>query len=785
MSTPLCHRLLKAAICFWLLLPTLLLSQIIIRERVELRPRLTPKLSVATDSVLTYFDPPSLVMHDGFPTVTLNSRLEVKGAIDQGPAVLVPGEVATIVFMRGYEEYSIRTIGRDPTGWGGNPYSTNTPFAGVWGKGGRVDCRMYTFNVNMWGDAERRIELLPPDSTIRSPHALFSFQDEFYRYTEPSIWITGSARAAAGILPEARLARWRVQSNRSRLSNDERAQIEIASLDSLGQLYWPIRIPGAVAPVTVKVRAKGAYAYVEGANDEGEMTVQMLDWSGGYSPLQEVELVFDPRRGKVPANRDTVTVVVTGGGKTDSVQVELVYEPLDHFAVELEKQMMGYGEGTVVTVIAKDLNDEEVEIDTTRQVMISAVPGGDSGGGGVATKLTQKVQFTPSTESTGLKRQAETTVQQSESRPEAGSFVVADGDTVPDQVTVPYGVARAGKVKYVANGQVPYGAGPEPVTIRDEALDENSKFGKVGLMVNGEEVCPVVDFAKRQIGPGDTIRVSIKGKKADGTIVEYRPERQFDISISEGTEYGVLRFVEWDETGSSFERARQPFEFIAVDSLTVDSAVVQIIGYPSPSGRGDDEIPASLNDGGDKADQVVSLKKESSEKKVARAKALARQNGFVGLARMLAENACETPVGQVVVKSSRLDHFEIRLEAEEIAFTETSKIYLQAKDAQNLDIEFDENEKLLFYLTINPEYGTFIDARGDTVKTSPPSLPDVSYGDARSGRIRFAAVRTNPQTETRSSIRAEWQRDPTKMGEKEIRVVEQTLKIVMIGPRVV
>jgi len=137
----------------------------------------------------------------------------------------------------------------------------------------------------------------------------------------------------------------------------------------------------------------------------------------------------------------------------------------------------------------------------------------------------------------------------------------------------------------------------------------------------------------------------------------------------------------------------------------------------------------------------------------------------------------------VVRTAPLVDHFEVRLEPEEIAFTETSRIFVQAKDANDQDIEFDENEQLLLYLMTNPEYGTFIDVNGDTVKTSPPSLPNVRYGDAREGRIRFAAVKANPKTQATSVIRVEWQQDATKTGEKEITILEKTLKIVMIGPR--
>jgi len=759
---------LEQLTCFLLLVPGFLYSQVIIREKVEIRPKLTPKFSMTSDSLpkpVSYFDPPSLVLQDGLPTVTLTSRLEVRGEIDQEPVSLLPNEHVVIAFMQGSPEYAIRSIGRDPGGSGGSPYSRDTPFAGEWGKGGRVDCRMYGFNSNVWIEAQREINLLPPDSSLQDPVATFSYRAEFYRHQAPSLWITGRAMAAAAILPKARLTRWEVRSDKIRLSNDERAYIEFTSFDGTGALYWPIRIPGAVAPVTVKVRAKGPYAYLEGANEQGELTVQLLDWSGGYSPMNQVELVFDPRRGKVPDNRDTATVLLSGGGKSDSVQVELVYDPLDHLTVELEREEVTYGEGTAVTVIAKDVNDQEAEIDTTRRVVISVVPGG---GGGGAAKLTQKIQPDGSTSSVNLKLQGRTTTQESGSRPKGGSFVVEGADTIPDQVTVPYGIARGGKVKYVANGQVPYGAGPEPVTIRAEAVDEIWKFGEVGVMIKGEDVCPIVEFAKRRIAPGDTVRVPIKGKKADGTLVEYRSEREFDISISKGAEFGVLRYVNWDETGSSFERATQPFEFIAVDSLTVDSAVVQITGYPSPSDGGEEEIPASVSGGGDRARQGVSLKKGSDEKEVASA----------AVARLLSANECETAVDTLVIKATRLDHFEVRSEQDTVAFTEATRLFVRAKDVNDQDVELDGNQLLMFSID-STQYGSFIAADGDTV---PSPLANVSYGNAKNGTIQFAAVKRSPHSTVACLLRVELQADPSKKGDTTIVVVEQTLRIVMNEP---
>ena len=135
------------------------------------------------------------------------------------------------------------------------------------------------------------------------------------------------------------------------------------------------------------------------------------------------------------------------------------------------------------------------------------------------------------------------------------------------------------------------------------------------------------------------------------------------------------------------------------------------------------------------------------------------------------------------VKRRGPDHFAITLEHDEIAFTETSKIFVQAKDASDQDVVFDDNEKLFFTVIENGQYGTFINKSGDTVKTAPPTLGDVTYADARSGQIRFAAVKKNPAVREVAKIRVAWQGDETKKGETEIAVLEQTLKIVLFGPR--
>jgi len=115
--------------------------------------------------------------------------------------------------------------------------------------------------------------------------------------------------------------------------------------------------------------------------------------------------------------------------------------------------------------------------------------------------------------------------------------------------------------------------------------------------------------------------------------------------------------------------------------------------------------------------------------------------------------------------SPLVDHFAITLEHDEIAFTETTKLFVQAKDANDQNVDFDDNELLFLAVIENGQYGTFINKNGDTVKTEPPTLGDIPYADARSGQIRFAAVKKNPAVRELAKIRLAWQRDETKKGE--------------------
>jgi hypothetical protein len=245
-------------------------------------------------------------------------------------------------------------------------------------------------------------------------------------------------------------------------------------------------------------------------------------------------------------------------------------------------------------------------------------------------------------------------------------------------------------------------------------------------------------------------------------------------------------------TSTYFKDVQQPFKFVAADSVdTTDAKILIRAGVYESSGGGGGGSPDSFRDVSptDKPDSL-SMKKQESHAKLKDMKPNVSVRGASNPARPAWGETCNADafqyelfgVGEAEIGKDTLDHFAIKLEHDTIAFTELSKLYVQAKNAKNEDIKLDGNTPLKLCVSTNEEYGTFINKNGDTLKTTPVVLENIPYEDAKTGLIRLAAVKKNPDSIVSCTIRAELQNDTTKKGEKDAIVVEQTLKIVMETP---
>ncbi len=100
----------------------------------------------------------------------------------------------------------------------------------------------------------------------------------------------------------------------------------------------------------------------------------------------------------------------------------------------------------------------------------------------------------------------------------------------------------------------------------------------------------VVTFDPPVISPGDTASIVLKKVNPDGTLDDFPPPDFFEVGFTSGEEYGTI-LLSNGNTGGYFVNVRQPFEFVAADSITADSVTVGIRVGPVP------ELPTSTKPG--------------------------------------------------------------------------------------------------------------------------------------------------------------------------------------------
>lgn len=313
----------------------------------------------------------------------------------------------------------------------------------------------------------------------------------------------------------------------------------------------------------------------------------------------------------------------------------------------------------------------------------------------------------------------------------------------------------------------------EEVTI---CVTAGNVVGTASVTVFQEKADIEVVITPAEIQPGESAQVEIF-ELQDGVRIPLLDPRT--VSIVEGTTFGKLRSLATGQEAQEFVATTDELEFVANDVLDVESARI-VIRVETPLGGGIIVTSAASQGGlGEEDAQQRRVKFRHSENKnlsLRAQQALVAQDAPESCPRkFLAE-------GVVVVKRQELDHFVVTVDPPTIAFTETARIFVQAKDAENKDVDLSPDALLTFSLEGESAFGTFVDADGETLKTVPVELRDVRYADARDGRILFAAVAANPVTSAAPIVQVVLQSDPTKAGEKVVVVVEQTLRIVMIGP---
>lgn len=131
-------KALTAIASFCFVLPAFVFSQVIIREKVEIKPRsadeetikLQPPLRTA-DASDRFYNPPLFVREPYWQQIglTLPSTVTISGTVEiAGP--IGGNQRAAVVYIDPFgTEHEIAWKGRDPIGWGGNMYEGQSPLA--------------------------------------------------------------------------------------------------------------------------------------------------------------------------------------------------------------------------------------------------------------------------------------------------------------------------------------------------------------------------------------------------------------------------------------------------------------------------------------------------------------------------------------------------------------------------------------------------------------------------------------------------------------------------------
>ncbi|MBI2619316.1 MAG: penicillin-insensitive murein endopeptidase [Ignavibacteriales bacterium] len=288
---------------------------------------------------------------------------------------------------------------------------------------------------------------------------------------------------------------------------------------------------------------------------------------------------------------------------------------------------------------------------------------------------------------------------------------------------------------------------PQKVTIRVMATNPEIRAGTCSFNVIPSPLA--ISVIPPTISYGERSTIVVQKKNPDSTVSPWPSDAGLSFEIIKGNNAGYILYPDTSLRNDSFNGQSGRIQFVALEeSPQPDTVEVQFYVYVYEEGT--PAATASSSAG------VLAFDPIPPNPTLRR----------TGLATA------------TVVKGDSLDHFQLELEKDTIAFTETAKIFVQAKDKDSSDIGLNGNTLLRFALD-STRYGSFIKANGDTV---PSPLANVLYSDAKDGHVRFAAVNKNPDSVVSFRIIAKLQQDTTKVGDTTLVLLEQTLKIVMNSP---
>ncbi len=223
------HRFVST-IATLLLISSILASQVRIKERVEIKPKVQKQAHTA--AIYDFFSPPLFVNINGQPALTLGSSLTMTGT------VTVNGDIganqqADVMYIGRYEN-NIAWQGRTTPGSGGVPYSGTAPYTDTFSPGTYPNIQLYLMDVYGWSNGARQV-------ATSSDAVDYTFNGTLHQGPlVPDVPVQATAHATGSVLSSAAFQSWQVEAYPEALTCAGISTIDLAPLDGSNQLYDPV-----------------------------------------------------------------------------------------------------------------------------------------------------------------------------------------------------------------------------------------------------------------------------------------------------------------------------------------------------------------------------------------------------------------------------------------------------------------------------------------------------------------------------------------------------------------
>ena len=273
---------MRRIVSSWFLLLNLLantsLSQVIIREKVQIQP--APRLiTTSTTSSASYLSPPAfLTPVVGPPQVALPSNITVDGTINFTPAQLEPRQWA-LLRLTGVGPTAIELHYIEKT-ISGQLIERKSTFSGPVGVCGGGVPQLQTFDGSVGGssfqfnNSGNQVTYTVTGGVRQGPQ----------HFTVP---VPATVTSSASAQPGFELAQWAIGPSQDSLVGSGSATLTITALNASGDQYFVCTTSNADATVTVSIQAQGAYVYLRGPDgQEGSSITLSFLVDGGFSAVK-------------------------------------------------------------------------------------------------------------------------------------------------------------------------------------------------------------------------------------------------------------------------------------------------------------------------------------------------------------------------------------------------------------------------------------------------------------------------------------------------------------------